>query len=304
MNLSLLNSLCYMIGWGWCVFLGISHQSLLAAIVAVLLILIQLYWTRKNEEKLYVKDFILLCFSFPLGALLEFFLIQTNSVHYVSAFKMLPPLWIVFLYPQFSLLINHSLKILQKSYLAAFFVGFFGAPFSYIAGAHLGGLIFPSPFIQTWLVIGICWGLFLCVLIKIAHIIEIAATETFKERQSSLALQLLYDGECPLCKREICYLKKRDKERKTEFVDISSEGYRSSGDHKVDYNTAMSQMHAVDGQGNILIGLAAFAAVYARSGLLVISTWLRIPFIKTILNPIYGLFAKYRLWITGRNNVL
>ena len=62
----------------------------------------------------------------------------------------------------------------------------------------------------------------------------------------------------------------------------------------------MVEIHAIDGEGNILTRLAAFAAVYARCQLLVISTLLRIPFIKIVLKPLYRLFAKNRLWMTGR----
>ena len=61
-------------------------------------------------------------------------------------------------------------------------------------------------------------------------------------------------------------------------------------------------MHAIDGKGNLLVGISAFATVYARCQLLVISTLLRIPFMMRILKPLYTLFAKKRLWFTGRMN--
>ena len=64
----------------------------------------------------------------------------------------------------------------------------------------------------------------------------------------------------------------------------------------------MSQIHAIDGKGNLLVGIPAFATVYARSQLLVTSTLLRIPFMKRLLKPLYTLFAKKRLWMTGRMN--
>lgn len=72
--------------------------------------------------------------------------------------------------------------------------------------------------------------------------------------------------------------------------------------NNIDYNNAMFQIHAIDGKGNLLVGISAFAAVYARCQLLVTSTLLRIPFIKRILKPLYTLFAKKRLWLTRRMN--
>ena len=302
MNLTLLNSLCYTAGWFWCVLFGIHGQPLLAIIGAVVLILFQLYYTKSKNLALYIQDVLLVVFSFPLGVLLELFFIQTNLIHYGNTSKMLAPIWIIFLYPLFSLLINHSLKILKKNYLASFLFGFLGAPLSYIAGISLGGLTFPYPLLQTWIMIGICWGLFLCLLGKIANIFEKATAETLAERDSKNNVKLLYDGECPICKREICILQKKSSQTKIKFIDISSKEFSQFENNNIDYNTAMSQIHAIDGKGNLLVGIPAFAAVYARCHLLVTSTVLRIPFMEKILKPLYTLFAKNRLWFTGRMN--
>ena len=300
MNLSLLNSLCYTTGWFWCVLFGIRGQSVVATIGAVFLILFQLYCTKIKDISLYIQDVLLVIFSVPLGALLEIFFIQTDLIHYANRTKMLPPIWIVLLYSLFSLLFNHSLRVIKKNYLASFLFGFLGAPLSYIAGISLGGLSFPYPLLQTWIMIGFCWGLFLCLLAKIANAVEKATGETLEDRDSKNSLKLLYDGECPICKREICILQKKDSQTKIKFVDISSKTFSPFENNNIDYNTAMSQIHAIDSQGNLLVGIPAFAIVYARCQLLVTSTLLRIPFIKTILKPLYTLFAKNRLWITGR----
>lgn len=302
MNLSLLNSLCYTAGWFWCVFFGIHAQPILAAIGAVFLVLFQLYCTKIKDTALYIQDALLVIFSVPLGALLEIFFIQTNLIHYANTTKMLPPIWIVSLYPLFSLLLNHSLKIIKKNYLVSFLFGFLGAPLSYIGGVSLGGLTFPYPLLQTWIMIGICWGLFLCLLTKIANIIEKATGETLEDRDSKNHLKLLYDGECPICKREICILQKKDSQTKINFIDISSKEFSPFENNNIDYNTAMLQIHAIDGKGNLLVGISAFAAAYANCQLLVTSTFLRIPFIKRTLKPLYTLFAKNRLWLTGRMN--
>lgn len=302
MNLSLLNSLCYTTGWFWCVLFGIHNQSILAVIGAVFLILLQLYCTKLKNIALYIQDVLLVIFSIPLGFFLEIFFIQTNLIDYVDGDKMFPPIWIILLYPLFSLLLNHSLEMVKKNYLASFLFGFVGAPLSYIAGVSLGGLTFPYPLLQTWIIIGICWGLFLCLLAKIANIVEKATLQTLEDRDSKNNLKLLYDGECPICKREICVLKKKDSETKINFIDISSNEFSPIENNNIDYNTAMSQIHAIDSNGNLLLGISAFAAVYARCELLVTSTLLRISFIKKILKPLYTLFAKKRLWITGRMN--
>jgi predicted DCC family thiol-disulfide oxidoreductase YuxK len=302
MNLSLLNSLCYTVGWFWCVLFGISGHSTLAAMGALFLILFQLYYTKIRDVGLYIQDILLVFFSIPVGILLEMLFIQVNLLHYVNSPKVFPPMWIVCLYPLFSLVINHSLNVIKKNHLVAFLIGFLGAPMSYVAGHSLGGLTFQYPLFQTWIWIGICWGGFLCLLAKIANIIEKAKTETLEDYNSNTHLKLLYDGECPICKREICFLQKKEDKNKVKFIDISSESFSPLESNGIDYETAMSQIHAIDSQGNLLVGIPAFASVYARSHLWVTSTLLRIPFIKKLLEPIYKLFAKNRLWMTGRKS--
>lgn len=303
MNLSLINSLCYTLGWFWCVLLGVRDHSFLAVMGAIFLISAQLYLAKGKDVSLYIQDLLLVLFSIPLGALLEIFFIQTKLIHYSNASgTLLPPIWIVFLYPLFSLLINHSLKLMKKNFLIPFLLGFLGGPLSYVAGKSLGALTFPSPLLPTLIIIGISWGLFLCLLVKIANIVEKAALETVADLDSKNRMKLLYDGDCPICKKEICILQKKDTQGKVNFVDIASKEFSPSENNNIDYNTAMAQIHAIDGKGNLLVGIPAFAAVYAHCRLLILSTLLRIPFMKIVLQPLYRLFAKKRLWITGREN--
>lgn len=301
MKLSLLNSLCYTIGWFWCVLLGIRGHTILAVLGALLLLSYALYRTKGQDIGLYIQDLLLVVLSIPLGLLLELLFIHTDLIHY-KASDLFPPIWIVALYPLFALLLNHSLRVLKRSYWAAFGLGLLAAPLSYVAGRSLGGLTFPHSLLLTWLGIGLGWGLFLCLLTRIARILEKATMDTLRDRDSPMPLELLYDGECPICKREICILQRNDTQTRVKFTDIASKEFAQRKHGGIDYHKAMSQMHAIEGDGHLLIGIPAFAAVYARCELLVASTLLRIPFLRVILEPMYALFAKQRLWITGRRN--
>ena len=47
---------------------------------------------------------------------------------------------------------------------------------------------------------------------------------------------MLYDGDCPLCMREVNMLKRRDKEAgKIDFVDISSPQYDPAANANISY---------------------------------------------------------------------
>jgi predicted DCC family thiol-disulfide oxidoreductase YuxK len=285
------------------VIFGIQGHNVLAVIGALLLILLQLYLAKINDISLYIQDTFLVLFSIPLGLILEMIFIQATIIRYNNHPSFFPPVWIVCLYPLFALLINHSLKVIKKNYLTAFALGFFGAPLSYIAGISLGGLTFLHSHLITYSLIGIAFGLLLCLLAKIANIVRVAAEETLNERNKKDGLELLFDGECPICRREICALKNKDHLNKITFIDISLKDFSPLKHQNIDYTTAMSQIHAIEKDGTVLTGIDAFAAVYAKCQLLTLSTCLRIPFLKFFLNPLYTLFATKRLLLTGRNPI-
>ncbi len=294
MNSSVLNSICYTIGWFWCVLFGIYKHSWLALMGAVVLIVFQLYYTKKKNLSLYIQDTILVFFSIPLGIFLEILFILTGTIDYPNSIKFFPPIWIVLLYPLFSLVLNHSLQFLKKKYLLTFIFGCLAAPFSYFSGLSLGGLTFSYSPIITAIIIGIFWGVFLSILSKMASLIEKATRDMFAVRDGNHHFKLLYDGQCPICSREVCALRKRNHLNKVHFIDINSQEFALLNHKKIDYKTAMAQIHAIDNQGNILVGLAAFAAVYANCKMPIISTLLHIQFIKFVLTPFYKLFAKSR----------
>ena len=90
-----------------------------------------------------------------------------------------------------------------------------------------------------------------------------------------------YDSECPLCVREIALLQRLDKRGAVRFIDIQA-GYGCPLDPEV----LLARFHAAEGDGPLLSGAAAFAAV-----------WRAIP----LLRPL-GLLARNNavLWVLER----
>ncbi len=59
------------------------------------------------------------------------------------------------------------------------------------------------------------------------------AGQDFKD---SWEIKMLYDGDCPLCMREVNMLRKRDKaQNKIGFVDISSQDYSAKDNAGITY---------------------------------------------------------------------
>ena len=116
-------------------------------------------------------------------------------------------------------------------------------------------------------------------------------------------LTFLYDGGCPLCKRETDFLKVRDKFGNIKFVDINSNDYDPTNFHNISYKKAMSNLHGILHNGNLIQGLDVLAYAYQLVGLGWVYFPIKIPIISNLLKIFYSFWAKYRLKITGRNSL-
>jgi len=118
-------------------------------------------------------------------------------------------------------------------------------------------------------------------------------------------LTLLYDGGCPLCLREVRFLQGRDTRLNTAqprlaFVDIDAPGYDPAAHGGISYRAAMGRIHGLTADGTVLRDVAVFREAYRLVGL----GWLYAPTAWPLLRPVvggaYGLWARWRLRITGR----
>ena len=116
-------------------------------------------------------------------------------------------------------------------------------------------------------------------------------------------LTFLFDGGCPLCLRETNFLKRRDILNKINFVDINKEDYDSTLFKDIQYFEAMSNLHGIKENGEIIRGLDVLAYSYELIGFGWVYYPLKIKFLSPILRMVYRYWAKYRLQITGRSNI-
>ena len=116
-------------------------------------------------------------------------------------------------------------------------------------------------------------------------------------------LVFLFDGGCPLCLRETNFLKKKDILNKINFVDINNDEYDPILFKDISYSEAMSNLHGILDNGDIIKGLDVLAYSYELIGLGWIYYPLKIQFFSQFLKLFYRYWAKYRLQITGRSNI-
>ncbi len=126
------------------------------------------------------------------------------------------------------------------------------------------------------------------------------ATVSLPEKPS-WQIKLLYDGECPLCVREVNFLRTCDAGRgRVTFVDIADDDYSPSSHGGVDFETAMGRIHAVLPDGTIIKNVEVFRRVYEILGMGWIYAATKLPVIGWIVDTLYEIWADWRLALTGR----
>ncbi len=117
------------------------------------------------------------------------------------------------------------------------------------------------------------------------------------QTESTEILTVLYDGDCPLCRREIAHAKGLADRRSDSalcFVDISCAG---DGDHRfaADRAALLARFHVQRADGSRLDGAAAFVAMWGRlPGWRWLARLARIPGVLPIMELAYRNFLRVR----------
>lgn len=117
----------------------------------------------------------------------------------------------------------------------------------------------------------------------------------------SWQIKLLYDGDCPLCLREVAFLQKHDRGRGlVAFVDIARDDYTPADHGNLSFATAMGRIHAIRADGTIITNVEVFRQVYEILGMGWIYAATRWPLVGPLVDWAYGVWADWRLRLTGR----
>ena len=100
-----------------------------------------------------------------------------------------------------------------------------------------------------------------------------------------------FDGSCPLCRREVALMRRLDRDRAVDFIDVGT----GDGVCPIDRADLLNRFHAREGDGPMLSGAAAFAAMWRALPLLrPFGLIARHPTILVILDWLYRLFLRLR----------
>ena len=117
--------------------------------------------------------------------------------------------------------------------------------------------------------------------------------------ESTWQIEVFYDGDCPLCIREIKLLRWMDRRHRVRFTDIAAADFVAA-----DYGKSMPEfMDQIQGRlasGQWVEGVEVFRRLYAAIGLGPLVWVTRLPLVSQLCDVGYRVFAKNRLRLTGR----
>ncbi len=112
-------------------------------------------------------------------------------------------------------------------------------------------------------------------------------------------IEIFFDGDCPLCRREMNFMRRFNRRGKVLFTDIAAADFRPEV-VGLTQDKLMAEIHGRLSDGTIVVGVEVFRRLYSAIGwgwLAAVSRW---PGISTVLDLAYKLFARNRLRLTGR----
>jgi len=112
-------------------------------------------------------------------------------------------------------------------------------------------------------------------------------------------IEVFFDGDCPLCIREINMLRRLDKKSKIKFTDIAGQDFYDKRGTP-EWQALMDKINGKLPDGTMIEGVEVFRHLYTAVGFGWIVKVTRWPGISHLLDWGYKIFAKNRLKWTGR----
>lgn len=107
-------------------------------------------------------------------------------------------------------------------------------------------------------------------------------------------LTVFYDGECPLCSREIDMYRARPESDRIHWQDITEADFHPA-DFGLTQEGVRARFHAKRASGEIISGVEAFSAIWdIIPGFSILSWMAKSRFIRPIMDLSYISFAKIR----------
>ncbi len=114
------------------------------------------------------------------------------------------------------------------------------------------------------------------------------------EQGSETVPVVLFDGGCPLCRREIEHYQRVDGAGRLRWIDIHAQpdAVQAFG---LNWQDSMQRLHLVEADGRLRVGVAAFVAIWQRLPRYRALAWLvSLPGVHWMAEKAYRGFAVWR----------
>jgi predicted DCC family thiol-disulfide oxidoreductase YuxK len=105
---------------------------------------------------------------------------------------------------------------------------------------------------------------------------------------------LLYDGECPFCRREVEWLRRRDREGHLALEDITDPHF-DPAQYGLTREEVAGVLHGILPDGRVVRRVEAIRQAYYAVGLGWLVAPTRWPVVRWVLDGMYGIFARNRI---------
>lgn len=112
-------------------------------------------------------------------------------------------------------------------------------------------------------------------------------------------VEVFFDSACPLCHREISFLRWMDRKNQVLFTDIAAADFQPQNYGKT-MEELMAEIHGRLPDGSWVLGVEVFRRIYSAIGFRWLVWPTRAPGIRHALDWSYKIFAANRLRWTGR----
>lgn len=104
--------------------------------------------------------------------------------------------------------------------------------------------------------------------------------------------EVFYDGQCPLCKREIDMIRRKDNRSCLKLTDIAAPDFQLV--EGKDLHELMREIHGRDANGEFVTGVNVFREIYSRLGFGWLVKVSRFVILRHALDVGYCMFAYLR----------
>lgn len=120
-----------------------------------------------------------------------------------------------------------------------------------------------------------------------------SATEVPRTDADGGRFHLLYDGQCPICRREVHWLMRRDRRDGLATEDIAAADF-DPGKYGLTHQQVQEAIHGIKPDGTIVRGMDAVYEAYRAIGWGWVIAPTRLPVMRPAFDAAYRLFARNR----------